>query len=136
MPFTPETAAEAGQQSGLARRQAIIERAARAQVVDRVVSETEDLAPAALAASLALIEKVQNASAELEIEDPLGLQRMANAAEIVHRISRLASGQSTANVAHAQLTDEERKERMAHLRSIAEANAAARAADAAPPDAE
>lgn len=92
------------------------------------------MAPAALAASLALIEKVQNASAELEIEDPLGLQRMANAAEIVHRISRLASGQSTANVAHAQLSDEERRERMAQLRAIAEANAAQR--DAAQHDAE
>ena len=101
-------------------------RAARAQVVDRVVSETEDLAPAALSAALAFVAKLEEALPGLDIDDMLSAQRAANTAEIIHRISRLASDQSTANVAHATLSDDERRDRMAHLRSIAEANAAAR----------
>lgn len=133
----PEEAQELGRQRSIEVRQAAaMERYRRADVVSRVVSETEDLAPAALETALALIAKVAEGLPGIEIDDPLAAQRLANTAEIVHRISRLASGQSTANVAHAQLSDEERRERMAQLRAIAEANAVARAADTTPPDAE
>jgi hypothetical protein len=126
----PKEAAELGRQRSIEVRQAAaMERYRRTEVVDRVVSETEDLAPAALSAALAFVARLEEALPGLDIDDMLSAQRAANTAEIIHRISRLASGQSTANVAHAQLTDEERKERMAHLRSIAEANQAQRDAD-------
>ena len=98
------------------RMAAKVEEARAVEIVRRLVSESEDVAPAALSAALRLIEKVESAAADMEIDDPLSLQRMANAAEIIHRVSRLASGQSTSNTAHAVLTDEERRERMARIR--------------------
>jgi len=54
----------------------------------------------------------------LQVNTPLDAHRLASTAEILHRIGRLASGQSTSNVAHAQaMSEEERRERMAYLQS-------------------
>lgn len=111
--------AEDGRKGALAKNERVKEQKAelarRAEVVWRVVDETTDLSPAALNAALTLIERL---SADPDA-DPLAVLRLANAAEVVHRISRLASGQSTANVAHASMTDEERRERMARLAGMA-----------------
>jgi uncharacterized protein YheU (UPF0270 family) len=115
-PLTPEAAKRAQERSLEVRKANTLERMRRSEVVHRVVSETADLAPAALDAALRLVERLGTDGAELEIETTLDAQRLANVAEIVHRISRLASGQSTANVAHAT-TDDERRARLAELRS-------------------
>lgn len=119
MALTHEDRIKGGITSAEKRRSEIVRRAARAQVVDRVVSETEDLAPSALRAALSLIEKAEAAAEGMDVENPLDLQRVANAAEIIHRISRLAGGQSTSNVAHANLSDDDRRELMARLRAQA-----------------
>jgi hypothetical protein len=106
----------------LARRQ-------KAEVVWRIVDETEDLGPAALAAALTLIERL----AEDPDADPLAVLRLANAAETVHRISRLASNQSTSNVAQQKvMTDDERRELLARLRGTAAAQADLPAPDVPP----
>ena len=88
----------------------------RAEIAYRLVSEVEDVAPATLDAVLMLVTAARDA--DVTIESSLDLLRTAQTAEILHRISRLANGQSTANVAHATMTDEERRERMAQLRAI------------------
>jgi ABC-type branched-subunit amino acid transport system ATPase component len=108
--------ASKGGKASVAKRQALaVERRTRAEVVWRLVDETDDLSPAALAAALMLIERL---TADPDC-DPLAVLRLANAAEIVHRISRLASGQSTANIARRDMTDDERREQMARLRAMA-----------------
>lgn len=92
------------------------ERRAKAEVVWRLVDEADDLAPAALAAALELVNKVSAGVALVDVDDALTLQRLATAAETVHRISRLASGQSTSNVLHGQtLTSDEYAARLAEL---------------------
>lgn len=115
MALTHEDRLKGAQRALEVRQERILERARRTQLVDRVVSETEDLAPAALDAALRLVERLGRDGAELEIETTLDAQRLANVAEIVHRISRLASGQSTANVAHA--SSEDRAARIAELKA-------------------
>jgi len=100
------------------RREKAARRREKELAIRRVVSETDDLAPAAFRTVLELIRQVEDGLDGLTVGSPLDAQRLASAAETLHRIGRLASGQSTANVAHAQtMTDEERKERMAYLRS-------------------
>ena len=120
--FTNDDAHKGAQRSVEVRREAAARRGQASEVVYRVVTELDDLAPAALSAALAIIHKLEDALPDLEVDDMLSAQRAANTAEIIHRISRLASGQSTANVAHAAMTDDERHARMAQLRAIAEAN--------------
>ena len=132
MPFTSDTAADAARKATEVRQARWARERRASEVAYRIVTELDDVAPAALDAALRGLARGGAALDEVPIETPLDAKRVMEAAEIAHRISRLASGQSTANVAHAQLSDEERRERMAQLRAIAEANAAAR--DAAPPD--
>ena len=94
------------------------ERAARTEAVWRIADEVDDVAPAALEAALRLIERAAREAEEVEVTSALDLSRVAASAEILHRISRLASGQSTANVAHAgPMSAEERSEAEASLRS-------------------
>ena len=94
------------------------ERAARTEAVWRIADEVDDVAPAALEAALRLIERAAREAEEVEVTSALDLSRVAASAEILHRISRLASGQSTANVAHAgPMSAEERAEAEAYLRS-------------------
>jgi hypothetical protein len=94
----------------------MLERAERVQLVDRVVTEIDDVAPEGLETALVILRALKEAGGELPIEGWLDAQRAANVSEIVHRISRLASGQSTSNVAHAT-TDDERAARIAELRA-------------------
>ena len=135
MALTPESRARGIERSAQVRTERMMRRAAASDIAYRVVTELDDVAPAALQAALVAMQRAGEELPGVTVETPLDVKRVAETAEILHRISRLASGQSTANVAHAQLTDEERKERMAHLRSIAEANQAQRDADAAAPPA-
>ena len=93
----------------------------KAATVATVVDEVGDLSPAALATALEVVTRVaQSLDDGLPIDNWLDAKRASEVAETVHRIARLAAGQSTANVAHAtvQLTDEERRERMAQLRAM------------------
>lgn len=131
MPFTPETASDAARKATEVRQARWAHERLASEVAYRIVTELDDVAPAALDAALRGLARGGEALETVPIETPLDAKRVMEAAEIAHRISRLASGQSTANVAHAALSDEERKERMAQLRAIAEANQAARDAETA-----
>ena len=119
--FTQEDSLKGTARAVIARRKAQAERMRKAEIVHRAVTEYDDIAPAALATALALIERVEAEIAVIPVDDALALQRIAQSAEIVHRISRLASGQSTSNVAHAQLSSEERAQRMAELDAMRQA---------------
>ena len=114
MPFDPVAA---GKASALAKRRRILERAERIQVVDRVVDELDDVSPAALEAALVGLTRGQAALADVPIDNALDAKRVLEAAEIAHRIARLASGQSTSNNLSVSLSAEERAEHMAYLRS-------------------
>jgi type II secretory pathway predicted ATPase ExeA len=114
--ITPAKAAEGRAKALAVRQERVLARQQKAEVVWRIVDETEDLGPAALAAALTLIERL----AEDPDADPLAVLRLANAAETVHRISRLASNQSTSNVASQKvMSDDERRELLARLRGTA-----------------
>jgi len=118
MPLDAESRERGRLRSLEVRRQKALERQLKSEVVRRVVDETRDLAPAALETVLELVVQVRDGMANIEVNNPLDATRMANTAEVLYRIARLASGQSTANVAHAKsLSDEERAERIAYLRS-------------------
>lgn len=118
MPLDDEARKRGREKSLEVRRQKAADRREKAAVVRRVVSETDDLAPAAFRTVLELISQVEEGVATLTPTNALDAHRLAATAEILHKIGRLASGQSTANVAHAQaMTEEERKERMAYLNS-------------------
>jgi hypothetical protein len=114
--FTQSDTLKGAQRGVEVRRQQMAERAVRAEIVYRAVTELDDVAPAALSAVFALIERANAEAETIEVESALDLHRVAGAAEILHRISRLASGQSTSNVAHAT-TDDERAERIRELRA-------------------
>jgi hypothetical protein len=118
MPLDDEARRRGLERSLEVRRRKAAERRERELAIRRVVSQTDDLAPAAFRTVLGLIEQVEGGLAGLVVSSPLDAQRLASAAETLHRIGRLASGQSTANVAHGQaMSDEERAERMSYLRA-------------------
>lgn len=115
--FDPTSATSAARKSVQVRRERAARRGLASEVAYRIVTELDDVAPAALQAALVALQRASDALEEVPVETTLDAKRVAETAEIVHRISRLASGQSTANVAHANMSDEERAERMAYLRS-------------------
>jgi hypothetical protein len=87
----------------------------RSLVVWEIVKEA-DLSPAVLAQTMAVVRALQTDGTLPPVETWLDAQRAATVAETLHKIHRLASNQSTANVAHAApMSDEERRERMAQL---------------------
>jgi hypothetical protein len=118
--FTPEETRRGAEVSNAKQAAIRAERDRRSLVVWEIVSEVDDLAPATLAAALRIVEQVAASGAELPVESWLDAQRAANAAEIIHRISRLASNQSTSNVASQKvMSDDERRELLARLRGTA-----------------
>lgn len=118
MPLDDESRRRGQVRSLEVRRAKAVLRDQREAAIRRVVSETGDLAPAALEAVLDLVVQVRDGLERFVVDSPLDAMRMANAAETLYRIARLASGQSTSNVAHGKaLSDEERAERLAYLRS-------------------
>jgi hypothetical protein len=118
--ITPAKAAEGRAKALAVRQERVLARQQKADAVWRVVDETEDLAPATLRAVMALVERAEQAAELMDVDDPLDLQRVAQSAEILHRISRLASNQSTSNVASQKvMTDDERRELLARLRGTA-----------------
>jgi Mg2+ and Co2+ transporter CorA len=116
--LTPEDGRKGALAVNEQRRLATELRRRQLAVADAIVDEVSDLSPAALRAVLAITQRVEDELAAIEVSEALDLQRMANTAEILHRIHRLASGQSTSNNAHATLTDEERAARLAQLRAM------------------
>jgi hypothetical protein len=116
--FTPAELSLGGRNSVAKKQREFAQRALRSEQIARVVSETEDLAPETLAGALAIAEKLRAGIEDIEIDSSLDAVRLANVMEVLHRVSRLASGQSTSNQAVMHMSDEERKERMAYLRSL------------------
>lgn len=119
MTFTPETAVEAQKRSAAKRQAKWAAERRRTEVVHRIVTELDDIHPAALDGALRAMTRASDALETVPADDALDVKRIAETAEILHRISRLASGQSTSNVAHAQLSEEERAARLARLRGDA-----------------
>lgn len=132
MPFTPENARQAQQRSAAVRQERWARERLASETAYRLVTELEDVHPAALSATLSLLRKIEDGTADLDVETWLDAQRAANTAEIAHRISRLASGQSTSNVAHAGDTD--RAARIAELRARLEQHNGDDTTPAAPAD--
>lgn len=115
--FTPEEAREAGKRSAEARRRnrdADLERRAQiSRVMD--VLDRESLGPFALAGAFALAYSA--ISGEIPIpEKPVDRLRLAETAQILHRIGRLELGESTANTLSASM-DSDRAGRIADLRA-------------------
>jgi hypothetical protein len=120
--ISPDRAAVGRERALEVRQSRASSRMVKAATVAAVVDEVGDLSPAALSAALDVVTRVARSIEDgLPIENWLDAKRAAEVAETVHRIARLAAGQSTSNIAHAAaLTDEERAERMAYLRSLAD----------------
>jgi hypothetical protein len=94
----------------------------RTYAVDQIVAgmDAEDIAPAAYRLVMRTMVKLEDELPDVPITSALDAVRIAQAMEIAHKIGRLASGQSTSNVAHATMSDEERRERMAQLGRMAQ----------------
>lgn len=123
---THESRSKGGRAKGanaaaLQRRSATV-----ALIVDGMAAE--EIAPASYTVALELIAHAADALPGIKVETALDLHRVAQTAEIIFKIARLASGESTQNVAHAHLTDDERRDRMRQL--------AAMGSDTTPPPSE
>jgi len=119
MPLTQADRLKGAKAGGLARNKQRMAAVAKATEIWAVVDELGDVSPAALRVALGIIRQIELEGAQLPIEDWLDAQRATGIAVELHKLHRLASGQSTANVAHAAMSEEERKERMSYLRSLA-----------------
>jgi hypothetical protein len=113
---------ESHRAGGLAKGAKVRAARARAAVVDRIVDgmDAEEIAPAAYRLVMSTMCKLEDELPDVPITSALDAVRIAQAMEIAHKIGRLASGQSTSNVAHATMSDEERRERMAQLANMAQ----------------
>lgn len=118
--FTKDDSSRGGKKAAIVLQQRTNDKRRKSVAVHRFVDEIEDLSPALLEASLGIAEKILESAHLVPILTWLDAQRAATTAEILHRISRLASGQSTNNNLTLTITDEERKERMAYLRQLME----------------
>jgi hypothetical protein len=116
-PFTAEAARAAGRRSGLARRERALERDRYAQAIDLLVAEfggRGKLGEVAFASTMKLA--LAAVSGEIaEPETPLDRLRLAEAARIVHNIARLEVGESTSNVARANVDLSTLQKRLAAL---------------------
>lgn len=112
--LTREQALKGNRNHTAARQQRNAERAQRRDFVDRVTEAVEEgeIGQAALRTALEWTNKLETAD-DIAVETTLDAVRAAAVVETLHKVHRLASGQSTANVAHATLTDEERATRVA-----------------------
>ena len=116
--WNSEQAREAGRKSAEVRAAKRAELNARRAQVERITSELDrtQIGPATLAAALTLAQAAIAGDIPIP-RDALERKRLAETAEILHRIGRLEMGESTANVEHAALSDVERASRLAALRS-------------------
>lgn len=114
-------ARQAGQQKSVETRIANRnDRAARAQMVDRILDhqEREKLPIAAMTSALRLMEAITTDLQQLgPAESRLDLLRMAETAKILHGIGRLELGESTANTLTVAVPREELEARLARLRA-------------------
>lgn len=114
--FTPDETRKGAEKSNALQRQNRAQMRERSLAIHEIVSEAQDLSPESLAGALTVARLIREGSDALPMESWLDAQRAANVAEILHRVHRLASGQSTTNVAHAgPMTDDERRARIAEL---------------------
>ena len=96
---------KAAAQAATRQRQAnMAKRSQRTETIARIVDgiDEQQLAPLAVTAALRMMEHA--ATAELpEVKTSLDLERIANASRTLFTIARLARGESTSNVAHANV---------------------------------
>jgi len=108
-----------GQQRGTeTKNRQRIERASRAEIVDRVVdwSQREELSNSALSATLTAIQRGTAALEHVELETALDVLRTAEAARIWHSLMRLELGESTSNTLTASVDHDALAQRLARLR--------------------
>ena len=108
-----------GQQRGTeTKNRQRIERASRAEIVDRVVdwSQREELSNSALSATLTAIQRGTRALEHVELETALDVLRTAEAARIWHSLMRLELGESTSNTLTATVDPDALAQRLARLR--------------------
>ena len=108
-----------GQQRGTeTKNRQRIERASRAEIVDRVVdwSQREELSNSALSATLTAIQRGTAALEHVELETALDVLRTAEAARIWHSLMRLELGESTSNTLTASVDPDALAQRLARLR--------------------
>lgn len=117
--FTAEESRKGAAASNAVQAQKRAETDARLLVAHEIVDEMTDLSPAMLRGALHLARLLDAGASDLPLDSWLDAQRASTVMETMHRIHRLASGQSTSNVAHANLSPEERAARTAQLEAMA-----------------
>ena len=116
--LTPDKAKEAQARSVASRRKNREDAALRRQQIERMAQELDhsQVGPVTLAAAFKLA--IICATGEVPVpKDALERKRLAETAEILHRIARLELGESTSNIAHATASNEERTEQLAQLQA-------------------
>lgn len=109
-----------GKASGLARRQKIAAETRRRQLMDQVIQGSADMIPDIAYTSAVKLMGLVLESEDIPVETTLDRQRTVEAAKTLFQIGRLASGESTQNVLHANVNDaalDTIAERVAKLRS-------------------
>ena len=126
--FTSENAAAAAYRSAEVRRQKRDDKRERSEQVARIVDTLDraHLGPFTLMAALKLAEAAVSGDITVP-QNARERKTLAETAEILHRIGRLETDQSTANVAHATMDDASRaarlveiEQRVALLRGVSE----------------
>ena len=118
--FTREETLRGARAGAVERTRGAAERRKHVYEVYRLIDDAdrEGISTMSLAAALVLIENALAEAGSVPVETTLDVLRLMNAAETAYRISRLASDQSTSNVAHNVMTPEERRARLAELRGM------------------
>lgn len=115
-------ASAGGKASAIARRQAMARDARRQEIMNRVLDGAAELIPdLAYTAAVACMAQVLE-NGDLPMDTQLDRQRAAETSKTLFTIARLASGESTSNVAHATVDPAQLEaiaERVAKLRGNA-----------------
>ena len=118
MNMSREQRQEAQRRSTEVKNRNRLERAAKADIVHRVVdwSERENLSISALKATVTAIQRGTNALNDVPLETALDVLRSAEAARIWHSLMRLELGESTSNTLTASVDPDALAHRLARLR--------------------
>lgn len=117
--FTPEECSKGGIQAAENRRIRIAQQVERRQIIDDMIAawETGEIGTAALASAQELLARLMEGIGDSEIRTSLDVERYARAADLLFKMHRLATGQSTSNTAslHGNLDAESLAARRAEL---------------------
>ena len=99
--FTPEESSKGGRNAAVARRERIAEQIERRAVIDSIIEtwETGEIGTTAVAAAQEILARLLGGLDGSEIRTSLDVERYARAADLLFKMHRLATGQSTSNAA-------------------------------------